>query len=159
MYTESFAKTFAFFFKENSTFNFPHSLSLHTKGHRIVHSRQGPLVKSRYILGMVIPPLIGILIMGPYKPLQVRNWVDFPIPYYIWKCHGSWSTLALQASKFSDHVRPWGLRTDHGCLRKRWPLMIEWRCLIRKKNHVSTYFDCSLDISISSYWWREKTPI
>ena len=33
------------------------------------------------ILGMVIPPLIGILIMGPHKPL--RNWVDVPIPYYM----------------------------------------------------------------------------
>ena len=33
------------------------------------------------ILGMVIPPLIGILIMGPYKPLL--NWVEFPIPYYM----------------------------------------------------------------------------
>ncbi len=32
------------------------------------------------ILGMVIQPLIGTLIMGPYKPL--RNWVDEFIPYY-----------------------------------------------------------------------------
>ena len=33
------------------------------------------------ILGMVIAPLIGILIMGPYQPL--RTWVEFPIPYYM----------------------------------------------------------------------------
>ena len=33
------------------------------------------------ILGMVIPPLIGILIMGPYKPLL--TWVDEFIPYYM----------------------------------------------------------------------------
>ena len=39
------------------------------------------------ILGMVIPPLIGILLMGPYKPL--RTWVEFPIPY---GNNGSWST-------------------------------------------------------------------
>ena len=32
------------------------------------------------ILGMVIPPLIGILISWLYKPL--RNWVEFPIRYY-----------------------------------------------------------------------------
>ena len=31
------------------------------------------------VLGMVIQPLIGILIMGPYKPL--RTWVDEFIPY------------------------------------------------------------------------------
>ncbi len=32
--------------------------------------------------------LIGILIMGIFSPL--RTWVDeFPIPNYIWKCHGS----------------------------------------------------------------------
>ena len=37
------------------------------------------MVKSRVLLGMVIPPLIGILIMGPYKPL--RDWVDEFIPY------------------------------------------------------------------------------
>ena len=35
------------------------------------------------ILGMVIPPLIGILIMGPYKPL--RTWVDDHPLLYIWK--------------------------------------------------------------------------
>ncbi len=33
------------------------------------------------VLGMVIQPLIGILIMGPYKPLC--DWVEFPIPYYM----------------------------------------------------------------------------
>ena len=34
------------------------------------------------ILGMGdLPPLIGILVMGPYKPL--RNWVDEFIPYYM----------------------------------------------------------------------------
>ena len=33
------------------------------------------------IVGMVIPPSIGILIMGPYKPL--RTWVDEFIPYYM----------------------------------------------------------------------------
>ena len=39
------------------------------------------MVKSRVFLGMGdLPPLI-VLIMGPYKPL--RNWVDFPIPYYM----------------------------------------------------------------------------
>lgn len=47
----------------------------------------------------------------------------------------------------SDHVGPWDLRTDHGCLRKRWPLMIEWRCLTKKKNPVSTYFDCVFNMS------------
>ena len=36
----------------------------------------------RVFLGMVVfPPLKGILIMGPYKPL--RNWVDEFIPYYM----------------------------------------------------------------------------
>ena len=39
------------------------------------------MVKSRYIGDKLIPPLIGILIMGPYKPL--RNWVDEFIPYYM----------------------------------------------------------------------------
>ncbi len=32
------------------------------------------------ILGMVIPPLIGILIMGPYKPLLL-GWVSHPLLY------------------------------------------------------------------------------
>ena len=49
-----------------------------------------PMVKSRVLLGMIIPPLVGILIMGPCKPL--RTWVDEFIPYEKWKCHGSWST-------------------------------------------------------------------
>ena len=35
----------------------------------------------RYIGDKLIPPLIGILIMGPYKPL--RTWVDEFIPYYM----------------------------------------------------------------------------
>ena len=40
------------------------------------------MVKSRVLLGMGdLPPLIGILIMGPYKPL--RDWVDEFIPYYM----------------------------------------------------------------------------
>ena len=39
----------------------------------------------------LIPPLIGILIMGPYKPL--RNWVDFSHPL-LYGNNGSWSTLA-----------------------------------------------------------------
>ena len=39
------------------------------------------MVKSRVLLGMIIPPLVGILIMGPYKPL--RTWVDEFIPYYM----------------------------------------------------------------------------
>ena len=33
------------------------------------------------MLGMVISPLIGIVLMGPYKPL--RTWVDEFIPYYM----------------------------------------------------------------------------
>ena len=36
--------------------------------------------KSRFFGDKLIPPSIGILIMGPYKPL--RNWVDEFIPYY-----------------------------------------------------------------------------
>ncbi len=39
------------------------------------------MVKSRVFLGMVIPPLIGILIMGFFKPL--RTWVDDFVPYYM----------------------------------------------------------------------------
>ena len=39
------------------------------------------MVKSRYIGDKLIPPLIRILIMGPYKPL--RTWVDEFIPYYM----------------------------------------------------------------------------
>ena len=44
---------------------------------------QGIRVDQLLVLGMVdLPPLMtGILIMGPYKPL--RNWVEFPIRYYM----------------------------------------------------------------------------
>ena len=40
-----------------------------------------PMVKSRNIGDGHPTFLIGILIMGPYKPL--RTWVEFPIPYYM----------------------------------------------------------------------------
>ena len=41
------------------------------------------MVKNHFFLGDGKNPTFndGILIMGPYKPL--RNWVEFPIPYYM----------------------------------------------------------------------------
>ncbi len=38
------------------------------------------MVKSRVFLGMVIPPLMGILIIGPYKP-RILGWVSHPLLY------------------------------------------------------------------------------
>ena len=49
-------------------------------GKYFIHGAYVPWSKVA-ILGMVIPPLIGILIMGPYKPL--RNGVDEFIPMEI----------------------------------------------------------------------------
>ena len=51
----------------------------------------------RYIGDKLIPPLIGILIMGRYKPL--RNWVDEFIPYYMGN-NRSWSTRSHIWTKF-----------------------------------------------------------
>ena len=42
---------------------------------------------SRFVGDKLIPPLIGILLLGPYKP----PWVDEFIPYLCGN-HGSWST-------------------------------------------------------------------
>ena len=49
----------------------------------LVSERVNPFVpwSKVAIWGMVIPPLLGILFMGPCKPL--RTWVEFPIPYYL----------------------------------------------------------------------------
>ena len=67
------------------------------------------------ILGMVIPPSIGILIIGIQTPTEL-GWF-FPSPI-IWKCHGTWffpdrtrgfwsihyfGTLGFQAVDFYDH--------------------------------------------------------
>ena len=46
----------------------------------------------RVLLGMGdLPPLIGILIMGPYKP--PRTWVDEFIPYYMEMSWESWELI------------------------------------------------------------------
>ena len=79
------------------------------------------MVKSRYIGDKLIPPLIGILIMGPYKPL--RNWVDdHPLLYgnngsldpgTYWLTHHQDSTMW-----FHRTTSPWA--TDHmfwACLK------------------------------------------
>ena len=51
------------------------------------------------VLGMgKIPPLIGILIMGPYKPL--RTWVDEFIPYYMEIIWSNYSDLTRPHSKW-----------------------------------------------------------
>ena len=61
------------------------------------------------ILGMVIPPSIGILIMGPYKPLLLGWWV-YPLLY---GNNGSGSTLAhmsvLDSRSFHGIVKPCSL--------------------------------------------------
>ena len=113
MYTESFAKTFAKKTLENSTFNFPHILSLHTKGHRIVHSRQGPLVKSRYIgdghptnrnpYNGYINPYESRLMTIPYYMEMSWELID-PIAHIeTVKCSNP-QTSNIQ--KYTDHVGP-----------------------------------------------------
>ena len=65
------------------------------------------MVKSRYIWDKLIPPSIGILIMGPYKPL--RNWVDEFIPYYM---EMSWELIDPIAQMFKKSCFPYQLHLD-----------------------------------------------
>ena len=50
----------------------------------------------------------GILIMGPYKPL--RNWIDFPIPYYM-EIMGVCSTRSHICDSIWHHL--WGYHLSH----------------------------------------------
>ena len=59
------------------------------------------MVKSRVLLGMVIPPLIGIL--NPYNGyINPYYWVEFPIPYYmeIMGVDRPWHMLNFRGSMF-----------------------------------------------------------
>ena len=71
----------------NSTVNFRHRLSLHTKGHRMLHSRQGPL--DRHSLNKCVRACIRPLCLSLSLPRS------FSLKWDTSRSFMSWSLLSL----------------------------------------------------------------